>query len=130
MPTDQTKYREERKALRAAIRAQGYVAYDGIKPRDLRAAAKDPRGFGLKRINQYPEFTPYDFTGVTPKPGALVRWKSAEQWRRAAVKGEGRFVEVAPDGRFRIRYTMAFPSGYASKIISVHPKYITDYRED
>lgn len=127
---DYEKYHKERKALRAAVRAKGYMPRNNMPMAELRRAAENPVGMGLRKVNIYPEVIPFDFTGITPRPGAHIRWKSPDPSDRAAVRGVGTFRGIADDGRFLVKYNLQFPSGWASKTIRIHPRFIVDYRED
>lgn len=123
-------YNSERNRLIRQLREMGYKGGSKISRPKLREAVQHPERFPeLSPIPRYPKIIPYDFSGVTPKPGAIVKWKSPEPYRRAGVRGIGRFQGIAPDGRFQIKYTIPFPSGYATKTVRVHPRFIVDYQE-
>lgn len=109
-------------------RGIGFVSHVGSVA-ELERRLANPYPWQVETWERKTGIKPFDLRGVTPKPGAYVRWKPKGRWARESVRGIGRLVSYSEESAV-IRYDMILGNGYKSRKITVHPFQITDYQED
>lgn len=105
----------------------GFVSHVG-SVQELERRLANPYPWQLDTWERKTGIKPFNFSGITPKPGSYVRWKPKGRWARESVRGIGRLVSFSEDSAV-IRYDMLLGNGYKSRRITVHPFQITEYRE-